>query len=69
MFKSNYPVFLFIVYTYRTSLYDVCISILINPIPIGLFLSNKEMGGPGFPPTHPYDFALRIEIGECDTCL
>ena len=30
---------------------------LCNPIPIGLFLSYKD------------DFALRVEIGECDTYM
>jgi len=37
-----------------------------NPIPIGLFLSNKDGGWGVFNP-HPYDFDLRVEIGECDT--
>jgi len=34
----------------------------IEPIPIGLFLSNIYWGGGCFPPPPPYDFALRVEM-------
>ena len=40
--------------------------IIINPLPIGLFLNNIDWVGVS-PPT-PYDVALRVEIGKRDTC-
>ena len=41
----------------------------INPLPAGPLLSNIGWGG-AFHPTPPpsYDFALRVEIDDCDTC-
>ena len=39
----------------------------LNPILFGLFLSNI-FGGGVFSTPPPYDFFLRVEIGECDTC-
>jgi len=36
-------------------------------MPTGLFLSNIDGGG-GSNPLPLYDFALRVEIGESDTC-
>ena len=39
---------------------------LVNPIPIGLFLSNINFfGGEVIP---PYVFASRVDIGKCNTC-
>ena len=37
----------------------------LNPISIGLFLSNIDCKERVFP---PYDFALRFKIGVCETC-
>ena len=44
---------------------------IVNPIPnspIGLFLSNIDGEGGGFPDTL-FDFGLRVEIEECDTYM
>ena len=40
--------------------------IIFNPIPIGLFSLIKIGGGSVIPPP-PLDFALWVEIGECNT--
>ena len=40
----------------------------VNPIVIGLSLSNIDRdGGVLHPP--PCDFAVRVEIVDCDTCM
>ena len=42
----------------------------INPIPIGLFLFNKDGGGGGCftPPQPPMIFPLELRWGQCNTC-
>ena len=35
---------------------------------LGYFVEYRWGGGGGFTPPSPYDFALRVEIGEFDTC-
>ena len=39
--------------------------IYLNSLPIELFLTNIDGGWSVFPPLI-YDFAHRVEIGECD---
>ena len=41
----------------------------ISPYPDWAILSNIDWGGGGGFNPPPYDFALTVEIGECDTCL